>query len=85
MTEKTGSMTSSLKNLETLCEIGKNSYNLEFSKTPLSKSLLLLLGDQSSGKSSFINHLFKGLQIRRTGSEQVDTSYTIIETVLFLF
>ena len=95
-----------LSQLEEIADIAKEDFKLEFSKTPLSKNVLTILGDQSSGnnikkkkkfflkhkvspklnyfnkkgKSSFINHLF-GIPIRETGSNAIDTQFTIIETV----
>jgi len=74
-----------------LVDIAKESYQLEFSKAPLTKNIVTILGDQSAGKSSFvsiaissmliqqINYLFSSLGIRETGAQSIDTQFTIIE------
>jgi GTPase SAR1 family protein len=69
-----------MSQLEEMVELAKTHYKLDFCKAPLTKNVLTILGDQSSGKSSFINHLF-GLQVRQTGSNAIDTQFTILETV----
>jgi GTPase SAR1 family protein len=40
-----------------------------------------VMGDQSSGKSSLVNYLFGNISVRETGSQAIDTQFTIIETV----
>ena len=80
MTPQQGKVeTTLLEKLSDLVDIATN-FGLEFCKTPLSKSIALILGDQSSGKSSLINHLFN-TEIRIVGANAVDTAFTIIETV----
>lgn len=39
------------------------------------------MGDQSSGKSSLVNYLFGDIAVRETGSQAIDTQFTILETV----
>ncbi len=60
--------------------MGKTHFELDFCATPLGKQVLTILGDQSSGKSSLINHLF-GTNVRMTGAEAVDSQFTILESV----
>ncbi|KAF0981400.1 hypothetical protein FDP41_012510 [Naegleria fowleri] len=64
-----------------MADIAKESYQLDFSRTPLNKNVVLCLGSQSSGKSSLINYLFSSLSIRETGENAIDTQFTIIECV----
>ena len=40
-----------LSQLEEIADIAKEDFKLEFSKTPLSKNVLTILGDQSSGNN----------------------------------
>ncbi|KAL9644335.1 hypothetical protein ABK040_005795 [Willaertia magna] len=67
--------------LSELVDIAKDSYQLDFTKTPLTKTIVTILGDQSSGKSSFINYLFSNLGIRETGVNAIDTQFTIVECI----
>ncbi|EFC44379.1 predicted protein [Naegleria gruberi] len=64
-----------------MADIAKESYELDFSKIPLNKNVVLVLGDQSAGKSSFVNYLFSGSSIRETGANAIDTQFTILECV----
>lgn len=69
-----------LDKLSEIVDLAKNHYKLEFCKSPLTKNVLTVLGDQSSGKSSFINYLF-GFPVRTSGPNAIDTQFTILETV----
>ncbi|KAL0482757.1 hypothetical protein AKO1_000332, partial [Acrasis kona] len=64
-----------------LVQLARDTYKLEFTDKPLDKSVLLIMGEQSSGKSSLINYLFGDISVRVTGSEAIDTQFTLIETV----
>jgi ribosome biogenesis GTPase A len=37
------------------------------------KRMVMIVGDQSSGKSSFINYLFGNLEVREVGARAVDS------------
>lgn len=47
---------------------------------PFTKNLVCLLGTTSSGKSSFVNHFFK-IGVKKVALQQLDTHFTVIETV----
>jgi GTPase SAR1 family protein len=68
-------------NLQKLCKIAKDCYQLEFSAKPFKKNVVMVMGDQSSGKSSLVNYLFGDINVRETGSQAIDTQFTILETV----
>jgi ribosome biogenesis GTPase A len=42
------------------------------------KRLAMIIGDQSSGKSSFINYIFCNLEVREVGARAVDSHVHII-------
>jgi len=66
--------------LDQLVQLAKDHFELDYCSTPLGKQVVTILGDQSSGKSSLINHLF-GCNVRVTGEHAVDSQFTIIESV----
>ncbi|EGC37116.1 hypothetical protein DICPUDRAFT_77206 [Dictyostelium purpureum] len=49
-------------------------------RLPFSKFLVVVLGTVSAGKSSFINN-FYNLQVKVSADEQLDTHFTLIETI----
>eukprot|EP01133_Synstelium_polycarpum_P015332 gene15332-18171_t len=49
-------------------------------KLPFPKFLVVVLGTTSAGKSSFINNFF-GMQVKRSAIGQLDTHFTLVETI----
>mmetsp|Transcript_11206 Transcript_11206/g.16551 ORF Transcript_11206/g.16551 Transcript_11206/m.16551 type:complete len:572 (+) Transcript_11206:3-1718(+) len=69
------------KNLKKMISIANEKYNLELTEHIIMKPLVMIIGNQSAAKSSFLNHIYGNLKIRKTGSQAIDTHFTLIETV----
>jgi len=55
-------------------------WKLENNHQPFNKNVVTILGTTSSGKSSFVNHFFQ-VGIKKVALEQMDTHFTIVETI----
>jgi GTP-binding protein EngB required for normal cell division len=59
------------------------SYNINVpvGLPPTQKRMTMIIGDQSSGKSSFINYIFGNLEVREVGARAIDAHFTVLEVV----
>ncbi|KAL0488763.1 Phox domain-containing protein [Acrasis kona] len=69
-------------NKERIEQIAK-SYNIKMPTglPTTEKKMVMVIGDQSSGKSSFINYIFGNLEVREVAARAMDSHFTILESV----